>query len=82
MRDRYYYYPHLTDEETEVRLLAQDHRVRGSARAQSEAAQTPSSYFYALSGSAILIYLTASLSNPVRWRKVYLHFAGEETKDC
>lgn len=44
----YYHYLHLTDEE--IKLLAQDHRVSGGSRAQTEALQTPSLRFNTLCG--------------------------------
>ena len=62
--DRYYHYSHLTDGETKVVVLGQDHR--GGARSQTKVSPTPSPYFYTLHGFAILTYLIALL-NLVRW---------------
>lgn len=47
----YYHYLPLTDEE--IKLLAQDHRISGGYRAQTEALQTQSSCFNTLHGFVI-----------------------------
>lgn len=65
--DRYYHYPHLTDEETKVKLLAKDHRVSGMSSTNWATLTTPSSYFYALDRFAIVASMISSLKNPVRW---------------
>ena len=46
-----HHYLHLTDEE--IKLLAQDHRVSGGSRAQTEAPQAQSSCFNTLHGFVI-----------------------------